>query len=279
MTILSAENVPAFMASGDTVIIDARGGADSYQRYLKGHLENAFFADLDTDLSEVPQNAVTGGRHPLPAIDKFAELLGKWGVTPTSKLLVYDDKNGAMASARLWWMVKSIGHQDVSLISGGLSAIIAAGLPITTEPVPLITDYTPYPCSDWQMPMAKMDEVSVTASDPQGLVIDVRENYRYNGESEPIDLVAGHIPGAINIPFTENLDQQGHFKMGVELAELYKEYLVNKEPDRIIIHCGSGVTACHTLAALEEAGITGAKLYVGSWSEWSRNDRPIATVG
>ncbi|PWJ58793.1 thiosulfate/3-mercaptopyruvate sulfurtransferase [Dyadobacter jejuensis] len=277
MTIITAVEVASLSASGDTILIDARGGKDAHERYLKGHLLGARFVDLDADLSNVGSDASEGGRHPLPNIQDFTRLLSKLGIDPSVKVMVYDDKNGAMAAARFWWMLKALGHPSVMLVSGGLAALIQAGLPITTdEPEPL-TDFLEYEATGWNLPLVTMEEVAAAAESTDQLVIDVREAYRYNGESEPIDLVAGHIPGAVNVPFSENLDENGLYLPSDVLKQKYQEVLGDKDPNKVIVHCGSGVTACHTLAALEDAGMVGARLYVGSWSEWSRNDNPMIT--
>lgn len=256
------------------IIIDARGGADGYQRYLKAHVEKALHVDLDRDLSQKPENAAHGGRHPLPDIKKFGDLLGKLGIAPTTHVFVYDDKSGANAAARFWWMMKAIGHQHIQVIDGGLDACVKAGAILSTDVV-IPKAVESYPVSNgWKLPTVDINTVSLVSGNPEYVVIDVREGYRYRGESEPIDLTAGHIPGAINIPYIENLNADGSFHSAKELEKKYSQ-IVKSKPENVIVHCGSGVTACHTLLAMEQAGIMGAKLYVGSWSEWSRRDMPI----
>lgn len=277
MNIIKANEIKPLSATGDTVIIDARGGADAEERFELEHLERAQFVNLETDLSEKPGNAAVGGRHPLPEAVKFGELLGRLGITPSTRVIVYDDKKGAMAAARFWWMMKAIGHEEVFVVSGGLDAIKKEGLSVTDETETLLTEFPVYPVENWISPVANIEKVAEAAATEDFVVIDVRESFRFRGESEPIDLVAGHIPGAINIPYLENMDEDGNFLSADELKEKYKAVLGEYNPENIIVHCGSGVTACHTLLALQEAGIEGAALYVGSWSEWSRNDRPVAT--
>lgn len=273
--LISPQDVLPLLTENDVVVIDARGGPDAYARYEKGHIEGAFFLDLDRDLSQKPEDPAYGGRHPLPDIRSFANLLGKSGIGPATHVLVYDDKNGAMAAARFWWMMKATGHQKVQVIDGGLPAIVAAGLPVTTTASPARAA-APYPFSQWKLPMADIATVAKAAANPDAVVIDVREAYRYKGESEPIDLVAGHIPGAINVPYVDNLDASGKYLSAEMLRKKYTEAIGSGKTE-VIAHCGSGVTACHTLLALEQAGISGAKLYVGSWSEWSRREMPVAT--
>jgi thiosulfate/3-mercaptopyruvate sulfurtransferase len=258
------------------IIIDARAGADTYQRYLAGHLEGAEYVDLDRDLATKPENPAYGGRHPLPPIEDFAKLLGKLGITPDSHVLVYDDKAAAFGGARLWWMLKAIGHQKVQVLNGGLQAAINAGIPLSTEPF-TVTSVQPYPVPAAYSGTVDIEEAGDAAKDSNQMVIDVRESPRYLGQTEPIDLVAGHIPGAVNLPYTLNLDATGKYLPADDLKKTYEKLFDGVEPGHVIVHCGSGVTACHTLLGMDYAGIKGPQLYVGSWSEWSRRDLPIAT--
>ena len=275
MALLSPQEVFSRIGSPNTVIIDARGGPDAQTRYDSGHITGAYFADLETDLSTKKKNAAEGGRHPLPDVAAFGAFLGKLGITPDTHVIVYDDKGGANAAARLWWMMKSIGHTHVDLINGGLQAMVKTGA-VLSSALPEYQYGNPYPAASWKLPLATIDNVAKFNSDQDHLIIDVRENFRYRGESEPIDLVAGHIPGAVNIPYLTNMDAEGNFLSVEALAAKYKDALGKRSSKNVIVHCGSGVTACHTLLALDEAGIKDARLYVGSWSEWSRNNRTIA---
>jgi thiosulfate/3-mercaptopyruvate sulfurtransferase len=277
MEIIKAADVRQLIEDQKTIIVDARGGPDAWERFRSAHIENALFVNLETDLSHKSDNAAHGGRHPLPAPEVFGETLGKLGITPDAVVIVYDDKKGANAAARFWWMLKAAGHEKIFVVSGGIEALQKAGFQTVKGEAPSPVAAPRYPFVDYQLRRADADEVAEAAENPDYMVIDVRENYRYLGESEPIDLVAGHIPGAVNIPFAGNLDKDGNFLPSEELAEKYKSALGSRDPKNIIVHCGSGVTACHTLLALTDAGMDGAALYVGSWSEWSRNDRPVAT--
>jgi thiosulfate/3-mercaptopyruvate sulfurtransferase len=274
--LIKANELQELLKQKKAVVIDARSGPDAYARYQAGHAEGALHADLDRDLSEKPQDAAVGGRHPLPDIQKFAAFLGRLGITPSSHVIVYDDKGGANAAARFWWMLKAAGHERAQVVDGGLDAMLRQGIKLT-DVVPAPAATAPYPFSAWKRPVSGITTVAEAAADPGYLVIDVRESYRYLGEREPIDLTAGHIPGAVNIPYIDNLDKEGNFLPPATLSAKYKTVLGERSPQHVIVHCGSGVTACHTLLALEHAGITGAQLYVGSWSEWSRTGRPIAT--
>ena len=267
---------PKDIQLGQSIIIDARSGPGAFDRYLKSHLQGAIYADLDKDLSSKPMDPAYGGRHPLPDIKDFGAVVGKFGITPQSHVLIYDDKSGANAAARLWWMLRAIGHENVQVVDGGIDAIIRDGLPMSTgagDPKPAGN----YPAKEWLLPTVALDKVIDGAESKDALVIDVRESYRYRGDAEPIDLVAGHIPGAINIPYLENLGTDGKFLPPETLAKLYNTAIAGRDPSNVIVHCGSGVTACHTLLAMDHAGIKGANLYVGSWSEWSRRGLPIST--
>lgn len=255
------------------VIVAALGGPDARDRYLQGHLEGALYANLDIDLAAKPIDAAIGGRHPLPTTKAFAQFLTRLGISPETHVVVYDDKNGANSAARLWWMLRSIGHH-VQVLNGGLQQAINSGVKLSTE-IPIPKAGEPYPVPSKFSGTVDIEEVKKAAHDHSRLVIDVRETPRYVGQTEPLDLIAGHIPGAINVPYFSNLDNNGNYLPPADLASKYKETLGPVNPADLIVHCGSGVTACHTLLALEQAGILGAKLYVGSWSEWSRRDLPI----
>ncbi len=272
--IIKATELAALIAQKSVKLIDARVGANIKNTYLQQHLAGAEHVDLDLDLANIKPNAADGGRHPLPDIEKFAQFLGTLGINPTTHIVVYDAMNGANAAARFWWMLKAIGHDAIQVLDGGFNAALAQSIPTntgpeTTEPKP------PYPINGWQLPMADIDEVEKIAQNPDFVVIDVRDAGRYRGEYEPIDLIAGHIPGAVNVPLTENLDASGLFLPKETLRKHYETVLDNRAADAVVVHCGSGVTACHTLLALDYAGFEIPKLYVGSWSEWSRNGKEI----
>jgi len=272
--IISAEELLKLDLS-EIILIDARAGINAEENYKTEHLKNARYVDLNKDLATV-EDPANGGRHPLPSFDKFSEVLSKLGILPSSHVIIYDDKNGSNAAARFWWMLKAIGHEKVQVLNGGLQEAIKAGFPVSNQP----ESFKPaekYPISEWKLGLAAIDEVETARNNSQNIVIDVRDKNRFDGLTEPLDLIAGHIPGAINVPFSENLDENGLFKSPEILAKKYDAILENKSSQNTIVHCGSGVTACHTLLALDYAGIEIPKLYVGSWSEWSRNDREMAT--
>ena len=270
------EQLSDLMRNHHVVLLDARGGADARHRFEQFSLPGAIFVDLETELSAKRASAADGGRHPLPTAANFAKQVADWGITPETRVVIFDDKGGANAAARGWWMFRALGHQNVAVLNGGLSAVPRdVRLPPTSLPTP--TGHGDQYSNEWQWPVATIAEVEQAVEDPRRMVVDVREGYRFRGESEPIDLVAGHIPGAVNCPYIENLDSESKFLPAAKLRSKYQELLGGREPEHVIVHCGSGVTACHTLLALNVAGLEGARVYTGSWSEWSRNAKPIAT--
>lgn len=270
--IIQPEDLAELVKTTNVVIVDA-GSSISYGTQ---HLKGAVYADLNLDLATVPQDASKGGRHPLPDPEVFGKVLGRLGITPDSHVVVYDDKNGALAAARFWWMLKAAGHEKVQVLNGGLTAAVKAGFPLS-DLVEMPQPAVQYFFSNWNLPLAYIDEVETAALATDSIVIDVRETARYNGETEPIDLIAGHIPGAVNVPYASNLDENGMFIKPEIIGQKYVDVLKGVNAANAIIHCGSGVTACHTILAMTYAGLPLPKLYVGSWSEWSRNDKNIAS--
>ncbi len=261
-------------ALAGAVLLDARALAD----YAKGHLRGALHADPGFHLSRASEpdfDPAQGGRHPLPPLKAWRSNLGLWGIGTDTPVVIYDDQGGANAAARAWWMLRAVGHEDVRVLDGGLKAALQIGLEVTAEASPAQAR-SHYPASAWLLPTVEMEVVESLAKHREWRVLDVRSEARYRGETEPIDPVAGHIPGALNLPFTENLDSAGRFKSTVELRALYTQLLCGLRPDHLVVHCGSGVTACHTLLAMEHAGLGGSGLYVGSWSEWCRSGKPQA---
>ncbi|AMQ57905.1 sulfurtransferase [Algoriphagus sanaruensis] len=261
------------------LLLDARYSPNPRQTYEKGHLAGAIFVDPNEDLADIKENFAEGGRHPLPEVSDFCETLGRLGINPESHLVIYDDQNGANAAARMWWMLRALGHQKVQVLEGGYQAALAAGFSVSKDS-PTLTPTSAYPASEWTLGIASMDDVEAVAQDKNYLVIDVRSAERYRGDHEPIDLIAGHIPGAENMPLTDNMDASGRFHSPEQIRERYLPLFGEMDNEHIIVHCGSGVSACHTLLALDYAGLGIPTLYVGSWSEWSRNDKPIGkTLG
>lgn len=261
-------------------LLDCRSGPGARERYLERHLAGALHVDLEGDLSARTAHPERGGRHPLPALEVFAATLGRLGIDPSTPVVLYDDKGGANAAARAWWMLRAAGHRDVRVLDGGLDAAERECLAFEAGE-PRVEAKPPYPVArEWSLPTADIDTVARVARDAAWRVIDVRAAERYRGEVETIDPVAGHIPGALNLPLTESLDREGCFESKEALAAHFRARLgLSSEEvpmERVIVSCGSGVTACHTLLALEHAGLSGAALYVGSWSEWCRSARERA---
>jgi thiosulfate/3-mercaptopyruvate sulfurtransferase len=276
-TLIQAEDLAALLGDARLRLFDCRFdlARPAYGRsaYHDEHVPGAIYADLNADLS-APVTA-TSGRHPLPEPEQFAVRLRAWGVDADSRVVAYDDGNGAYAS-RLWWMLRWLGHDDVAVLDGGMRRWLQLGLPLS-EDVP-----TPAPGSFMARPRpgmaASAAEVLAAAASPVARVLDARAPERYRGEVEPIDQVAGHVPGARNHPFAASLDSQGRFLPPGALRDALAASLDGVAPASAIVYCGSGVTACHVLLALEHAGLGGARLYPGSWSEWCRDPaRPVAT--
>ena len=241
--------------------------------WTQSHIPGAVYADLDRDLAG-PVSPDAGGRHPLPEADAFRARLGDWGIDAQTQVVVYDDGPGIIAG-RLWWMLRWLGHRHVAVLDGGWAGWLEAGHPVDHhEPQVASTRYAGEPGS---MPVADAGRVRSALQDGSGLLIDVRAAKRFAGEHEPLDKVAGHVPGARNVPLTVNLDGQGRFLPPEELQRIYRQILGSREAGDVICMCGSGVSACHSLLAMEIAGLPGAALYVGSWSDWiSDPSRPVA---
>ncbi len=248
------------------------------QAFAAGHIPGALYAQLDRDLSA----AKTGhnGRHPLPSPEAFAATARRWGLTPNTRVVVLDDQGG-MFAARLWWMLRWLGHEAVQVLDGGWKAWLAAGgeaavagtPPIAPLPAPGTWSATPQP--NW---LRLVDEVLADVQGPQALcLVDARAPDRFRGENETLDPVGGHIPGARNRFFQLNLQPDGRFKAPEALREEFTALLHNQALDTVVHQCGSGVTACHNLLAMAVAGLPPTALYAGSWSEWcSDTARPVA---
>jgi thiosulfate/3-mercaptopyruvate sulfurtransferase len=271
--LVSPESLAA--SAGTVRLLDARPGAEAW---AAGHLAGALRADPDRFLSAASEpgfDPARGGRHPLPSLAAWSARLGAWGIGPDTPVVAYDAASGGNAACRLWWMLRAVGHRRVAVLDGGLQAAVAAGLALTTAESPAPAPLGPYPASAWQRPTVDLPAVERLLQDPAWKVLDVRSRERWRGEVEPFDPVAGRIPGTVNLPFTENLDAAGRFKPPAELRRSYLDLLGGMPPGRLVVHCGSGVSACHTLLALELAGLDGAALYVGSYGEWCRSGKPL----
>ncbi|MEO5596866.1 MAG: sulfurtransferase [Lysobacteraceae bacterium] len=279
ITLISAEELAGILGQGDLAIIDARFGlADPTQGerdYRSGHIPGAVYAHLDRDLSDHSRHG--HGRHPLPRARDFTNTLGGWGIAPNDQVVVYDARDSAMAAARVWHLLRLLGHKRVAVLDGGFARWKTLGLPTTAE----ITQRKPtrYSGEFQDSMLVQANELGVPATGQAPLLIDARAAERYRGDVEPIDHVAGHVAGAINHPYALNLQADGRFLSPDELAATYRARLNGVAPDRAVLMCGSGVTACHNLLAMEHAGMHGARLYADSWSGWiSDPSRPVATA-
>ena len=272
--LVSCEQLAAHLNDPDWRIVDCRHQLSDVgygQRvYAEGHLPGAFFMHLDRDLS----GAMSGcnGRHPLPNPQVLAAKFGAIGISSRTQVVAYDDAEG-MVSGRLWWMLRWLGHDNVAVLDGGFNRWVKEGRPLTRDiPVVLPTVFE-VEQRDW---VVTADEVLANIALPELVVVDARGPDRFRGENETIDPVGGHIPGARNRFFRDNLDADGRFRPAAELRREFLELFAGTPPDKTVMQCGSGVSACHNLIALELAGLTGARLYAGSWSEWcSDSARPV----
>lgn len=277
-TLVSTDDLARHLDDPHWVVIDCRftltdpeGGRQTYQ---KGHIPGAIYAHLDDDMA-APIGPGTG-RHPLPDVDALAEKLCNWGIGVNKQIVVYDDSFGSMA-VRLWWLLRWLGHPGVALLDGGYPKWMREKRPVSQEEPTAMTRAT---CAKLPEPSLWVDADEVLRASQTGdkLILDARPERRFSGEYEPLDPIAGHVPGAVNWNFEENLDIDGTFMPPEALRENYQALLKGRAPYEVIHMCGSGVTACHNILAMEVAGLSGSRLYVGSWSEWITDpSRPIAT--
>lgn len=241
-----------------------------------GHIPNARYADLNRDLSAPPDP--TSGRHPLPEPRQFGAALSAWGVTPDSQVVAYDAANSSFA-ARLWWLLRWVGHRRVAVLDGGYQAWQSVGGPVETRSpdAPTAAAELAFIPRSGGEPTVTTAQLASMLGAPERLILDARAAERYAGAVEPIDPVAGHVPGAVNHPYSQSLAADGSFLPAQELLQRWRRRLGSRDASQVIAMCGSGVTACHNLLSLEIAGLPGAALYPGSWSEWIRDTRrPIA---
>jgi len=276
--IITVADLRAQLENPQFVIVDCRfdlAQPDAGRAtYVAGHIPGAFYAHLDKDLSG--GRTPSSGRHPLPDPETLSETLSRWGVDSRSQVVAYDANNGAMAAARLWWLLKWLGHDAVAVLDGGLQAWQAASLSLSTDIPP--TRHTRFVAQLRNERLVVAQELAARTRDNTWRVLDARAPERYAGEVEPIDPVAGHVPGAINHPFARNVTSDGRLLGEQELRKNFAITLENVPADHVIAMCGSGVTAAHLLLAMETAGLQGARLYAGSWSEWiTDKSRPVAT--
>ena len=252
---------------------DLADTARGEREWCQAHVPGAVYANLDQDLSNL---RIAGrGRHPLPSAAEFSATLSRWGIGSDDHVIVYDEASSAMA-ARLWWLLRMAGHARIGVLDGGIAAWRAAGLPLNDlMPRYVASDYRVSFNASTIVDSVQVDHLRGTAD---GLLLDARTQPRFRGEQEPIDAVAGHIPGAICRPFQDNLESDGRFKSAEALRAAFAALLGPRAPGALVAMCGSGVSACHHLLGMAHAGLDGARLYAGSWSEWiSDPSRPVAT--
>jgi thiosulfate/3-mercaptopyruvate sulfurtransferase len=277
--LIDVAELQGLIAADDCRVIDCRFDLSQPEKgraeYLAGHIPGAVFADLDRDLAGPVTES--SGRHPLPDPEVFKATLEGFGIDANTQVVVYDYASGALA-ARLWWMLRWFGHSPVAVLNGGLKAWLAG-------PGTLETDGPEYPASELSaLPdagrVATTAEINATISEGRDLyLVDARDRPRFDGQAEPIDAVAGHIPGALNFPFSDNINAEGTWKSAEQLRLLWAALFDGDAAPPFSVMCGSGVTACHLVLSAEIAGLDEPRVYVGSWSEWIRDaSRPVAAA-
>ena len=251
--IIQVADLKKLYQNKDVIILDVSNTNEAQSKYAEKHLDGAIFVDLNTQLADIKEDLSKGGRHPLPTIEDFSKVISSLGITPSKHVILYDNKGGSNAAARMWWMLQSVGHVKVQVLNGGFQEAERQNFPINYKHV-IPNPVKQYPFEDWKLQVATVHEVEEASKSGNKLIIDVRESDRFNGTTEPIDLIAGHIPNAINSPFSTNLDANGLFHSPQTLKQHYKNVFNSIPSNEVIVHCGSGVTACHTLLAMAYAG-------------------------
>ena len=291
-TLIDVADLAHALARPEWRVVDARATASTALRvvaarysladknagaagYAAGHIPGAIHADLESDLSDMRKQG--HGRHPLPDSEVFAARLGDWGIGPDTQVVVYDAADGSMAAARLWWLLRLIGHHKVAVLDGGLAAWQAAGHALDATPA-AVPALPAYPGRFDMAQVVSVDEVQARLSQTPAWLLDARAGERYRGEVEPLDPLAGHVPGALNRPFGMNL-RDGRFRPVQELRAELAPLLSGRAPAQVAVMCGSGVTACHLALAFAHAGMPGLRVFSDSWSGWcSDAGRPVATA-
>jgi thiosulfate/3-mercaptopyruvate sulfurtransferase len=267
-TLIAPADVSPHLASDDWIVVDCRfdlaDPAKGERLYLESHIPAARYAHLDRHLSGEKNG--TNGRHPLPSAAQMRERFGDLGIAPGRQVVAYDADSG-MYAARLWWMLRFMGHAAVAVLDGGFARWVREGYPVRDgrEQWRRAT-FIGAPREAWRLDAAA---VEAGLGNPAQVLVDARAEERYRGENETLDQKAGHIPGARNFFFQRNLRDDKTFKAADDLRRAWEALLGSTRPDQVVMYCGSGVTACHNLLALEHAGLSGARIYPGSWSEWS----------
>jgi thiosulfate/3-mercaptopyruvate sulfurtransferase len=276
-TLIDAVELAA-LPPDDVLIVDCRfdlaDPGNGPREYLDGHIPGAVYASLDHDLSDLSRQAEGVGRHPLPLEPAFNALLSRWGWQSGMQVVSYDAGSGALAAARLWWLLRLVGVQQVAVLDGGYAAWLVTGLPVESgkPAMRLVSEVA----LQYDASQVVLDHAALLHG-AAGQLLDARAAPRYRGDVEPLDRVAGHVPGALNRPFADNLGSDGRFKAAAQLRDEFVAVLGSTAPSQVVHMCGSGVTACHNLLAMEHAGLHGSRLYAPSWSGWvSDSARPVA---
>lgn len=277
-TIISAKDLIKNVNNDDFIIFDCRcdisDSSYGIEAYNEGHIENSIFIDIDHDLAS--EKTSDSGRHPLPDPRLFSEKLSQWGMSNNKQAVVYDDAGGAFAG-RMWWTLKWLGHSNVAVLDGALGAWMSIGGKLTSKPTIFERAvFEPNPNKNMYVSIKDVEDAQYKMNK---LIIDARSRERYLGIKDPVDPIAGHIPGAVSHPLGMNLDKNGHFKSPEELRHNFNKIIGDTVSSDIISMCGSGITACHNILALEICGIKDVTLFVGSWSEWiTDKSRPVAKI-
>lgn len=277
-TLVSAQELARMSAAGDVLIVDCRfdlaDPAKGEREYLAAHVPGALYANLDRDLSDLSRHGL--GRHPLPSDAAFSATLSRWGWRPDLAVVAYDEANGALAAARLWWLLRLAGHANAGVLDGGLAAWRAARFPLESGAV--AREPTHVQVTFDARAVAGFEEIEQGCGNGSMLLLDARAAPRYRGDVEPIDRVGGHVPGALNRAYTDNLDAAGFFHPPSQLRREFEALLGGRPASEVVHMCGSGVTACHNVLAMEHAGLQGSRVFAPSWSGWvSDPSRPVAT--
>lgn len=279
-TLITSEELLDLIVADKVLIYDCRSMVghpnQGREEYEEGHIPGAYFLHLNDDLSDLSKKGE--GRHPLPNIENFTELINKYGIDPDLQVVVYDQWHGGIA-ARMWWMLQSIGHEKVAVLDGGWQAWKDHSFETSDkmETLPSLPDLAHKYSTHFAMTIDH--DQMVDATQGRQCIIDSRTANRYEGIEEPIDPIAGHIPSALNLPFLDNLKANKKWKSKEELRKRFDQIVSDNAPEELIFYCGSGVTACHNILAIVHIGYPMPKLYVPSWSGWiSDKDRPIVTT-